>query len=158
MCPATGTDPWAVNYFHYRNGFFFLGSKTRLTDAADGTSNVYLLAESKYQVLDLNTSPRPDKRHSWASGAYYDRQWRHYTTLVAAVEPINQLPGGGDYTASSRRVSEPATFRSIGSFHPRGCNMAMGDGSVRFMSQETPVAIHRQLGVIRDGLPVGGPK
>jgi hypothetical protein len=34
--------------------------------------------------------------------------------------------------------------------------MAFADGSVRFMPNATDVTVHRQLGTIADGLPVGG--
>jgi prepilin-type N-terminal cleavage/methylation domain-containing protein/prepilin-type processing-associated H-X9-DG protein len=155
VCPATEQPN---QYYLYRNGFFFLGSNKALGDAKDGTSNTYFIAESKYQAFDANpgqTGPGADKRSSWAGGTFIARKWRHYTTLVAAVEPINQLPGGDDYAPGSVRGRYWVTGGSIGSFHPDGCNMAMGDGSVRFMSQTTPVLIHRQLGAISDGQPLG---
>lgn len=150
LCTSTSQPS---QFFHYRNGFFFLASRKRLGDAKDGSSNVYFIAESKYQMTDPNAQ---DRRSSWAGGSFIDKNIRHYTTMVAAVEPINQLQSGLDYTASSLRNAGPPIGRSIGSFHPGGCNVAMGDGSVRFMSQFLPVLVHRQLGAISDGQPTGG--
>jgi prepilin-type processing-associated H-X9-DG protein len=41
-----------------------------------------------------------------------------------------------------------------GSFHPGGCNVALFDGSVRFISETIDKAILRALGDPRDGKAV----
>src|SRR5581483_9904770 len=142
----------------YTNGVFYLNSSTQITGITDGTSNVYLLGESKYQVADL-IGGTSEKRGLWSEGAYLANSWCYYTNLAAAVEPINQPAGlsGGltDYTASSQRTSEAAVGRTFGSLHTGGCNMAFADGSVRFMPNSTDINVHRGLGTIADELPIG---
>jgi len=147
---ATSTTAFIL----YTNGVFFANSKVRPTDITDGTSNTYLIGETKYQVADL-TSAGANKKGLWSGGIYLNASWRYYSNLAAAVEPINQ-PVGGDYTGASLRTSETIVGRTFGSFHPGGCNMAFADGSIHFMPNDTDVNVHRQLGTISDGLPLGG--
>ncbi|MGL6097555.1 MAG: DUF1559 domain-containing protein [Fimbriiglobus sp.] len=151
--PPAGDGCVAINYagfMLYRNGATFLNSKTRLNDIKDGTSNTYLIAESKYQLAEISSS----KRAFWGAGAaFMNPDWRHYTNLTAAVEPINQIPGGGDYDAASSRSSEEPVGKCIGSFHPGGANIAFADGTVRFVRESLPVDTHRALATIK-GLEV----
>jgi prepilin-type processing-associated H-X9-DG protein len=153
-CPCVATN--YSGFIIYSNGVFYLNSKTRLTDITDGSSNTYLIGESKYQVADLRTSDNAEKRGMWSGGAYLRKDWRYYTAIAAAVEPINQPSGIADYTATARRENEAVVGRTFGSMHTGGCNMAFADGSVKFMQNSTDINLHRSLGTIADGLPVGG--
>ncbi|MFW5693499.1 MAG: H-X9-DG-CTERM domain-containing protein [Thermoguttaceae bacterium] len=49
-----------------------------------------------------------------------------------------------------------AAARHVGSHHPGGCNFAMGDGSVHFLSENMDIHAYRSLGIRNDGLPLGG--
>jgi prepilin-type N-terminal cleavage/methylation domain-containing protein/prepilin-type processing-associated H-X9-DG protein len=154
-CPCVSVNN-PVGYIMYANGVFFLNSRVKLTDITDGTSNTYLIGESKYQVADR----KPDgsvKYGLWSGGVYLTSAWRYYSNLAAAVEGINQPTEVPDYTGSSLRNNEHIVGRTFGSFHSGGCNMAFADGSIRFMPNSTDVNVHRQLGTVADGLPVGTP-
>jgi prepilin-type N-terminal cleavage/methylation domain-containing protein/prepilin-type processing-associated H-X9-DG protein len=152
-CSCVSDDNSA--FILYYNGVFFINSAVRVTDITDGTSNTYLIGETKYQVADL-WAGGVDKRGFWAAGVYLHSHWRYYANLTAAVEPINQPATGRDYTSATLRQAEAPVGRTFGSFHPGGCNMGFADGSVRFMPNSTNVNVHRQLGTIADGLPIGG--
>jgi len=153
VCPCVAKkDTTAIMYY---NGAFYINSKTRLSDILDGTSNTYLMGETKYQVAD-RWPDGTDRREFWASGAYLDPNWRFYENLCAAVEGINQPFGRSDYLGSTPRTGQHYTGRTFGSFHPGGCNMLFADGSVHFMPNSTDLNLHRSLGTIADGLPVGG--
>ena len=152
LCTATSYTGFII----YANGVFYINSKTRITDITDGTSNTYLIGESKYQVADPRTSDGARKMGIWSGGAFLRPDWKYYTAIAAAVEPINQPFGITDYTATGRRESEAVVGRTFGSMHTGGCNMAFADGSVRFMPNSTDLNLHRALGTIADGLPVGG--
>jgi prepilin-type N-terminal cleavage/methylation domain-containing protein/prepilin-type processing-associated H-X9-DG protein len=152
-CPCVSNDN--TNFILYANGVFYINSRTRLTDITDGSSNTYLMGETKYQVADL-WSGGVDKRGFWAAGVYLDPSWRYYVNLAAAVEGINQPLGRPDYTAATSRQSEVYVGRTFGSFHPGGCNMLFADGGVRFLPTSTDLNVHRALGAIADGLPLGG--
>jgi prepilin-type N-terminal cleavage/methylation domain-containing protein/prepilin-type processing-associated H-X9-DG protein len=151
-CVATKTPTFII----YTNGTFYINSRTKLTDITDGTTNTYLIGESKYQVADIRPSDGAEKRGLWSGGVYLRPDWKYYSALAAAVEPINQPSGIADYTATGIRANEAIVGRTFGSLHIGGCNMAFGDGSVRFMLNSTDINVHRSLGTIADGLPAGG--
>ena len=147
-CYGTTFNPFVL----YTNGISTINSRTKPTAVADGTSNTYLIAESKYML----TAPLGTKQSFWATGNYLRPDYKHYQSAVAAVEPINQPYGGGaDYTGDTPRANQQAPGRSFGSMHQGGCNVGFADGSVKFMNQTLPVATHRALGVKDDGLALG---
>lgn len=152
-CVANNTS----NFILFTNGAFYANSRTRFTDITDGTTNTYLIAESKYMVIDTRRSDGANKQGFWSAGIYLQSTWRYYVNLTAAVEPINQpCCGIADYKAADIRDSETLPGRTFGSFHTGGCNVAMCDGSVRFLPNSLDVNVHRQLGTTSDGLPAGG--
>jgi len=145
-----------AEFIVYGNGVFFVNSKTRITDITDGTTNTYMLAESKYMVLDT-WSGGQNKQGFWSAGVYLRADWRYFCNLTAAVEPINKpCCGIADYTPTTLRQSEAPVGRTFGSFHTGGCNVAMADGSIRFLPNSLDINIHRQVGAASDGLPAGG--
>jgi prepilin-type N-terminal cleavage/methylation domain-containing protein/prepilin-type processing-associated H-X9-DG protein len=152
-CPCVAkSDP---DFLLWANGVLFVNSQVRIQDIGDGTSNTYLVGESKYVVADI-WSDGTDNRGMWSGGVYLDQNWRYYVNLGAAVEGINQPNKETDYTGSSQRTDQHPAGRTFGSLHPGGANMAFADGSVRFMPTSTDPNINRELGTIADGLPVGG--
>ncbi|VTU01319.1 Uncharacterized protein OS=Blastopirellula marina DSM 3645 GN=DSM3645_22796 PE=4 SV=1: N_methyl_2: SBP_bac_10 [Gemmataceae bacterium] len=146
-----------AEFILFSNGVSYLNSRTRFTDITDGTTNTYLLAESKYMVIDTRPSDGANKQGFWSAGAYLQSSWRYYTNITAAVDPINKpCCGLADYTGSTVRYHEAPVGRTFGSFHTGGCNAAMCDGSVRFLPNSLDLNVHRQLGAAADGLPAGG--
>jgi prepilin-type N-terminal cleavage/methylation domain-containing protein len=137
---------------HWTNGFLHVNSQKTLVDAIDGTSNSILVGETIYQNMQIN--------RGWASS----HRTRHGS---------NNGPGNitGTYRAinSGRALYEtfanPNADQNIhnhlmntcfGSHHQGGAQFCLGDGSVRFMSENMNLAIYRTLGAINDGLPTGG--
>ncbi len=149
-CPCKGVS--SSNFIMYTNGITYLNSRTKITDVTDGSSNTYLLAESKYQVAD-----RAGKESLWSGGIYLQENYRYYISMAGAVEGINKpYLAAGDYTGATQRTDEPVIGRTFGSFHTGGCNVAFADGSIRFMPNTLDLATHQTLATISDGLPVGG--
>jgi hypothetical protein len=62
--------------------------------------------------------------------------------------PVAQ--GGYDWNDSGQFM------RMFGSFHPGGCQVVLGDGSVKFLSQTMNLDVHRGLGARDDARPAGG--
>lgn len=147
-CTATAT----AGFLLYYNGVFFVNSGTRMRDITDGTSNCYLMGETKYMFSHSCTNAI--KAGCWACGAFLRSDYRYYVNLCAAVEPINQPAGALAF--GQMPCSEGNVGRTFGSMHPGGCNMLTADGSVHFMSQTMDIAMHRALGAMADGLVTGG--
>ncbi len=135
------------------DGILFHNSSCRFADILDGSSNVFLVGESRYV-------PTP-AHHAWlncggwASGARMDLYTNPYT-LAAAVLSINSVDTGGAYPAPPNPDVYPLMSKIFGSFHPGGCHFMLGDGSVRFLSENIDLAIYQTTAVRDDGLPVGG--
>lgn len=132
---------------YFDNGFFFMNSSVRIGQAPDGTSNTYLVGETKFMRTPEDEGVG-DNYPSWASGADMrsNANDSSYQTMAAAVLPINDpaLPtNSGDY------------MRLFGSHHVAGCHMAFADASVHFVSENVDLFVHRSMGARNDGLPYG---
>ncbi len=139
----------------FLNGVLYHNSKTRISQIPDGSSNVFLLGETRY----IPTPPhRPDGKTygGWASGPRMDTSGTNPYSLAAATLQINSVEGsGGD---PNTRVPDMYYQMSklFGSFHSGGCNFTMGDGSVHFVSETINLEVYQAIAVRNDGLPLEG--
>jgi prepilin-type N-terminal cleavage/methylation domain-containing protein/prepilin-type processing-associated H-X9-DG protein len=128
-----------------RDGVFFIDSRVRLTDITDGASNTFLFGERYHrdpqddiqQPLVWPGSTAIGQLGRW--GYVADAGAMGNATLSTAA-PINyQVPPGGDLSTVEDRDC------AFGSGHPGGANFAFADGSVRFLSENTPLATLQAL-------------
>jgi hypothetical protein len=110
-------------------------SSTKFADITDGLTNTVLLGERGW-------NPAPDARpfsSSWcgivASTDAYVFESIPFIELLA-VRPINFLIGGAD---------------CFSSHHSGGAQFAIGDGSVRFLSESMDAATFQALGTAAGG-------
>ena len=102
------------------NGVIYAHSSTRLAAITDGTSNTLMFGEHLHGVFDPAGQAQ---YHGWNSGFWTD-------TMIDGYYPVNAShkllklsdPTGRDYIAMS-----------LASNHPGGANVALCDGSVRFL-------------------------
>jgi prepilin-type N-terminal cleavage/methylation domain-containing protein/prepilin-type processing-associated H-X9-DG protein len=131
-----------------RDGIFWMDSCVRLGDieAGDGTSNTFLFGERyrldpEYDRLTAVFRPTSPPhlgevgRWGFVGGAGTMGQ----VTLSTPV-PINyRVPPEGDLSTLDDRAC------AFGSGHPGGANFAFADGSVRFLSESTPLSMLQAL-------------
>jgi prepilin-type N-terminal cleavage/methylation domain-containing protein/prepilin-type processing-associated H-X9-DG protein len=108
----------------------------------DGTSNTVAFSERTRGVVNGACAP-------WGY-----RGWVHLLDIAAEAfvlggSPLNNWKHWGEGYVPVPGVS--ASWHYPGSLHPGGCNMTMGDGSVRFVSETTSLAVLRAIATIGKG-------
>ncbi len=153
-------DSSNIGRAYYSNGIFYQSSKTKFRDIIDGTSNVFMVGESKYM---LGPGGRPDGHYfGWASTSRGGGS-SVIPTLTAAQLPINDLDSDGskmDTGFGSAGTVPPqgqaVQMRMFGSRHVGGCHMLMADGSTQFVGENIDITLFQQLAKREDELPTGG--
>lgn len=125
------------------DGVLYLNSKSTFADITDGSSNVCLVGETKYQTYNRTDN----KNLVWSSAANMTESWGYPGVLASAIEPINSLTGNNHNIQA----------RVFGSYHPTGCMFLMSDASVHFFPETMDVTVYRNLAVRNDGAVVSTP-
>ena len=111
-------------------------SACRLTDVKDGTSNTVAMCETTRSVANGNSTAWGYRGHVMV-GIWL---WGYN---------LNQWAAGG---ATSGRL---ASWAYPGSVHVGGCHILMGDGAVRFLSENVDSSTRSRISYMADGNPVG---
>ncbi len=134
--PACWTDPGGGQRQFYVDGLLYHNSHVSDGEVRDGFSNVLLIGETRYAP------------NTWANSAKVEPNWAVPMLLAGAHEQINLYPMG----ITGWHISS----RTFGSHHSAGCQFALADGSVHFLSESIDNAVFRGLGQRASGRPVGG--
>ncbi|QDU39599.1 Type II secretion system protein G precursor [Maioricimonas rarisocia] len=130
------------------DGILYFCSRTRMAHVTDGTSNTFLLGESKYPMSrEQDPSSAQDNWVAWASAGMAWRTVPQSAICATARDQINTEYGS---------LSHSYMQRVFGSYHVGGCHFAMADGSVHFLSENIDIRLYHSLGQRADGLPLGG--
>lgn len=116
----------------YVSGILYGGSEVTFRDVTDGTSHVFMVGESRYGNA------------FWGSSAKQDN-CAFSQNLAGAQDQINLFPYAGVHST-----------RGFSSFHPGGCQFAMVDGSVHFVTETIDLTVYQQSGQRDDGFPIEG--
>ncbi|QDT95667.1 DUF1559 domain-containing protein [Gimesia aquarii] len=107
-----------------------------LADIIDGSSNTLAMGETKYDVYNGSAAP-----------------WGYRGWLQAGIDPHfginNHIYSGVD------RSPKLASWSYAGSYHEGGAHFLLGDGAVRFLSENLDRTLVLNLARISDGQVVG---
>lgn len=158
-CQGGGATAWCAGSAHpgrvfFNNGVFHNNSHVKIEHIADGSSNTFLLGESKY-----NPHPKGPPEGAYSS---WDSALRIHSGsvypfplgLAAAMEGINSYDW--DIWQPTKVFGGNICSSTFGSHHSGGCHFAMGDASVHFVAETIDLTLYRGLGARDDGTPVGG--
>jgi prepilin-type N-terminal cleavage/methylation domain-containing protein len=134
------------------DGIMFGCSNTGLRDILDGSSNTLMVGES-YTDIDYSKdgqgmdywvlfSPQID---NWKPGAKTGTEYSEAagSTVVRINSRLNPAING------------VLMEMSFGSYHVGGAHFVMGDGSVRFLSENMDLKLYQALATIKGSEPVG---
>lgn len=134
---ALGTSTNSCNYWKRAavsaRYMFGENSTTRLTDVTDGTSNTFAIGEETVSV------------YNGCSSAWGYRGW--------VMTGVDVRDGINNWTWSTQPIvrGRLGSWGRAGSLHTGGCYFAMGDGSVRFVSETTGSTLLVQIALMSDG-------
>ena len=129
---APGTAPVSGNGQCIGDGMMYHNSRVRIRDVTDGTTNTFLLGERRTDV-DLG----------WFST---------WPGMVAeGEEAFQRILGSADHVPN-----DPAAhFDDFSSHHEGGTQFCLGDGSVRFVSENIDHGLYQALATIQGGEVIG---
>ena len=154
---ASRTVGSSSNYggFYTNNGMLLHNQLTRIRDAVDGTTNVIVVAEQSGRVGTT------DMR----SGYYGGYTGTTFGGLVSGTNPAGADSWSTGLTSVQYRFNAPTMAAGsdnpwdantvVNSLHVGGVHALLGDGSVRFISDNTDFTVVRNLCSRDDGIPVG---
>ncbi len=119
------------------NGMMFSNSKVNFRDVTDGTSNTFQLGEHSYHK-DLANSNN-DGYRKWTRGCAGN-------TCVSCKAIRDFGINRAEYNGSSS-----FTVASFGSNHVGGAHFLMGDGAVRFVSENIDLGVYRNTATANGG-------
>ena len=130
--------PWPM-LFPQVNGIFGANKPCTIADIRDGASNTLMVGEvtgaGKGTYIGF----------FWCS-------WNLQDTADGINSPICTVPGGMTYS----EMLDPLTM-GFASYHPGGCNFALADGSVHFLTQNIAQTVLHDLTTRAGGEPVSVP-
>ena len=129
---SPGTFPVLANGQCKGDGMLYHNSRVKFRDITDGTSNTYMVGERR-------TAPTLDWFSSWPG------------MIPEGEEAFQRICGSSDHTPNS----PTSHFDDFSSQHTGGAQFCMGDGAVRFISENIDRGVYQGLATIQGGETLG---
>ena len=132
------------------NGMFCWGKQHRLNDVTDGLSSTLMFGEFVQRDANPSSSSHdyPGNVRGWMIGGNWIGGKGSYSFKVVwsgmPNEQLDRYPASGGTKALFNHLP-------FGSHHSGGCNFALGDGSVQFISGEVDAYTFRYMATINEG-------
>ena len=144
-----GYDLWSRED-QYTRSMFGAGSNSSLRDLSDGSSNVVAIVETTLNVYDGFTG-------SWACSQHVGNGIQLWN--LNGQRKINDWACCGWGPGTPWSIQSPqgklGEWGTPGSMHTGGMQVLLGDGSVRFISENIDNVTRERLAFIADGNPIG---
>jgi prepilin-type N-terminal cleavage/methylation domain-containing protein/prepilin-type processing-associated H-X9-DG protein len=129
-------------YMMTNDGIFYINSQTTIASITDGTSNTIMFGERYHKDVNFDRMYTNFPIIGWAGWAWCDQANAVGDYLVGAAQPINWLiPDTATGANSSANPWVQQRLSTMGSGHPSGANVCLGDGSVRFLRNAVPLDV-----------------
>lgn len=121
------------------DGIFYVNSKVRHADISDGSANTLMFGERYHSDPEFNRIYPTYPIEVWGGWAFTTPRNAVADFMIGGEVPVNyRVPKSADVN-SFPHIDDRLT--AMGSGHGLGANIALCDGSVRFVSDKTPVTI-----------------
>ena len=128
-------------YVISNDGLFYINSRVKVAGITDGTSNTGMFGERLHRDRNFDRMYTNFPILGWSGWAWVDQPNAIGDYLVGATQPINWLiPDSATGANSSSNPWVQQRLSTMGSGHTGGANVALADGSVRFVRDSTPLA------------------
>lgn len=157
------TPPSTANY----RGIFGANSKVNIGAITDGTSNAIVIGERYTPNAGGQATPgQPIGHGAWAgcpdpitvaglSTIFGDTAATINLAANGATTPLASGSTSYRINGNNTSVANRGQTSGFGSLHVGGCHFLIGDGTVRYISENIDTGIYRNLGTINDGNPIG---
>lgn len=157
FAPATATVVHDGDVSRVADGPFYRNSQVRLAQVTDGTSHTIFLGE--------HSSGLSEK--TWVGVVPGAAAHPRFLTpengpdAAATLVLVHGGPSGGELDITGEAIIHPVNFPTyhVGqmySEHPNGGNVAMGDGSVRFITNDINLMVFAAMSSMNEGEVVDG--
>jgi len=124
------------------DGMFYTNSRVRISDVIDGTTNTLMFGERQHKdpIFDQIYTSFPIL--GWSGWGWVNQENALGDFLVGGCQPINWMVPASAVGSpnSSNNNWIRMKLSSMSSGHSGGANVALADGSVRFLRDSLPVA------------------
>jgi prepilin-type N-terminal cleavage/methylation domain-containing protein len=131
-------------------GLFFACSRIRMADITDGTSNTFMIGESRWDTFSQNGN----QMDFWYIGSPQADPCNCNTG--AGGTEFSEFCGSTGVPYNARAIASTTGYvkeLSFSSFHPSGALFCFGDASVRFVPFTIDAAVYQGLGSRDKGEP-----